>query len=131
MGIRAEKIYWLENPESGATMIATESEVKYENTIKDVFGVAFIEDLEKMISYNKKFREQICAARHITEKEISLGMVFRLATKDDLIPLKKEYLAQGEELTTNTITPPFSTTIELEEGLFNWDVKECSYVKMN
>ncbi|MBM4762009.1 hypothetical protein [Bacillus sp. B15-48] len=127
MGIHIEKIYYLQNPESGIEKIASETEVKYENVIKDVFGVAFIEDLSKMIRYNKKFQEYICKANNIKEQEITMEMVIRLATKKDLLPIRMNYINMINQQQSRKSPPPFSTTIQLHEGVFNWNEKECSY----
>ena len=135
MGIQIEKIYYLENPEVGIKQFATETQIRFESIIKDVFGVAFIGDLPMMIHYNKKFQECVSKANNIPENEITLDLVFRLATKNDLIPLRAFYLQQKEieesQKGEHTVTPPFDHVIQLHEGIFEWCDKDDSYVKVS
>lgn len=135
MGNYIEKVYYLENPELGIKKLATESQVKYENIIKDVFGVAFLDDLSMMIQYNKKFQECVCKANNINGTQVSLEMVFRIASKHDLLPLKNHYLQlkKSNELASESqpVSPPFNSTILLVEGVFNWNDKEFTYDKAN
>jgi hypothetical protein len=86
--INGKSIYFLENPETGICKLATGLQLKYEDTIKDVFGVADFKDLLMMLKYNKGFQESICKAHEIAEKDIKLELIFRIATKDDLLQQK-------------------------------------------
>jgi hypothetical protein len=86
--INGKTIYYLENPESGISKIATGLQLKYEDTIKDVFGVADLKDLLMMLKYNKGFQESICKTHGVGEKEITLDLIFRIASKNDLIQQK-------------------------------------------
>jgi hypothetical protein len=130
VAMQIETIYYLENPEDGVKKWVTESQLKYENIIKDVFGVALVSDLPIMIQYNKKFQECICNANKITANQISLDMIFRIASKSDLLEYKKEYLTDttnAEEITP----PPFDPVIKLTEGIFKWNENNSSYMKVN
>lgn len=129
MSVQIETIYYLENPEDGVKRWVTESQIKYENIIKDVFGVALVSDLPIMIQYNKKFQESICDANHITTNQISLNMIFRIASKNDILEYKKEYLADkiGE---AEIIPPPFDPVIKLNEGIFKWSQSNSSYIQV-
>jgi hypothetical protein len=86
--LKVETIYYLENPEEGIIKFATGSQLKYGEIVKDVFGVADLNDLLMMIEYNKKFQDSICKAHGIKEQEITLDRIFRVATKEDLLQLK-------------------------------------------
>jgi hypothetical protein len=79
-------MYFLKNPERNITTIATETQLRYEGIIKEVFGVACERDLQMMLKFNKKFRDSICHEFGVSENEINLNMIFRIATKNDLIP---------------------------------------------
>lgn len=128
-----ETIYYLENPEKELIRFATGSQLRYEDIIKDVFGVACINDLPMMIKYNKSFQDSICTKRGVKENEISLEMVLRVASKNELLQLKKhssDYKnLEGNENPEN-ITCPFDPIIRLQEGIFKWDQSEFSYKKV-
>ncbi len=79
-----ETMYFLNNPERNITTIATETQLRYEDVIKDVFGVACESDLMMMIKFNKKFKDCICQEYGVTESEIRLDMIFRIATEEDI-----------------------------------------------
>lgn len=130
MAIQSETIYYIENPEAGIKKFVTESQLKFENIIKDIFGVAFVNDLQMMIQYNKKFQECICKANQISEDEISLDLIFRVATKEDIKQFKKEYLARETANHKESIAPPFNNIIHLHEGIFKWNDKKYSYIKI-
>ena len=87
-----ETIYYLENPETDQVTFATGSQLRYEDIVKNVFGVASIHDLPMMIQYNKSFQSSICKSHGVTENEVKLEMVLRIASKMDLLQLKKQYL---------------------------------------
>ncbi|MBS4175046.1 hypothetical protein [Bacillus sp. FJAT-49736] len=84
MATAIETLYYLNNPERDITTIITETQLRYEDIIKEVFGVACESDLIMMIKFNKKFRDSICNKYGVTESEISLDMIFRIATEEDI-----------------------------------------------
>lgn len=129
MAIQIETIYYLENPEEGVKKCVTESQLRYEDIIKDIFGVALVSDLPIMIQYNKKFQECICNANKITANQISLDMIFRVASKSDLLEFKKEYLAD-ENNNEEIVPPPFDSIIKLTEGIFKWNENDSSYIQL-
>lgn len=120
-----ETVYYLENPETEKIAFATGTQLRYDDIIKDVFGVACINDLNMMIQYNKNFQSYICQSNGVLEDEITLEMILRVATKIDLLELKKKMVDQyqSEEL----IPRPFDSMIRLQEGIFEWDEKDSSY----
>lgn len=125
-----ETIYYLANPETDQIAFATGSQLRYEDIIKDVFGVASIHDLPMMIQYNKNFQTSICKYFGVMENEITLEMIVRVATKIDLLQLKKQYEEELQPLSAEgnrTIQCPFDTTIRLQEGIFQWDEEDSSY----
>jgi hypothetical protein len=130
VSMQIETIYYLENPEDGVKRWVTESQIKYENIIKDVFGVALVSDLPIMIQYNKKFQESICDANQVTTSQISLNMIFRIASKNDLLEFKKEYLADKVS-EAEIVPPPFDSVIKLNEGIFEWSKMNSSYIQVN
>jgi hypothetical protein len=128
--IQIETIYYLENPEEGVKKWVTESQLKYEDIIKDVFGVALVSDLPIMIQYNKRFQDCICNAYQIAPSQISLNMIFRVASRNDLLEYREEYLAQ-KDLDEEIILPPFHPVIKLSDGIFQWNEENSSYIKVN
>jgi hypothetical protein len=129
MAIQIETIYYLENPEEGIKKWVTESQLKYENIIKEVFGVALVHDLPIMIHYNKRFQECICNVNNVPVNQIRLDMIFRVASKNDLLEFKKEYFA-NKNRTAGIIPPPFDPIIQLNEGLFKWNESDSSYIQL-
>jgi hypothetical protein len=129
VSVQIETIYYLENPEDGVKKWVTASQLKYENIIKDVFGVALVSDLPIMIQYNKKFQESICDANHVTTNQISLDMIFRIASKTDLLEYRKAYLADKNS-EAEVISPPFDPVIKLNEGIFKWNQNNSSYIQV-
>jgi hypothetical protein len=124
-----ETIYYLENPETEQITFATGSQLRYDDIIKDVFGVASIHDLPMMIQYNKGFQSCICKSNGVTEDEITLEMIVRIASKLDLLRLKEQY-TENQSIPTeeNSSMPcPFDSTIKLQEGIFQWDDKHSAY----
>ncbi|MDQ0229907.1 hypothetical protein [Metabacillus malikii] len=83
MVLEPNTLYYLENPEEGIFRFATGTQLKYEDIVKEVFGVADLNDLKMMIAYNKSFQVSVCKANNITEDEITLNMIFRVATTED------------------------------------------------
>ncbi len=125
-----ETIYFLENPETSKTAFATGSQLQYEDIIKDVFGVACLHDLSMMIQYNKGFQSCICESYGVSENEVKLDLVLRMATKTDLLKLRGQLLEtknQQPASINNQIPRPFDTMIRLQEGIFKWDDSASSY----
>lgn len=125
-----ETIYYLENPEKDLITFATGSQLKYDDIIKDVFGVACIHDLPMMIKYNKSFQDSICSSHGVRENEITLEMVLRVASKLEMQQLRKKYLDQNlqeESSQSPNIPCPFDPIIRLREGIFSWDQENSSY----
>jgi hypothetical protein len=119
-----ETVYYLENPETEQIRFATGSQLRYEDIIKDVFGVASIHDLPMMIQYNKGFQTCLCKSHGIKENEITLEMILRVATKMDLHKFREDYVNNPD----NDDKPcPFEAMIRLQEGIFKWDEEEGSY----
>lgn len=129
VSVQIETIYYLENPEDGVKKWVTASQLKYENIIKDVFGVALVSDLPIMIQYNKKFQESICDANQITTNQICLDMIFRIASKTDLLEYRNRYLADKNS-EAEIIPPPFDPVIKLNEGIFKWNENNSSYIQV-
>ncbi|GHH99007.1 hypothetical protein [Neobacillus kokaensis] len=125
-----EKIYILENPEKNIVKFATDYQLRYDNIIKDVFGVACLSDLDMMIQFNKTFQESISQKLGISEKKVSLHTVVRIASKNELLRLKKEMLAAIEQnKESETLIPcPFDSIIQLQDGIFKWDAEISSYI---
>lgn len=123
-----ETIYYLENPETEQIRFATGSQLKYEDIIKDVFGVASIHDLPMMIQYNKGFQTSLCKCHGIKENEITLEMILRVASKMDLQKIKKDDMSNPAIADKPC---PFESMIRLQEGIFKWDEEECSYHLIN
>ena len=128
-----ETIYYLENPETDQVTFATGSQLRYEDIVKNVFGVASIHDLPMMIQYNKSFQSSICKSHGVMENEVKLEMVLRVASKMDLLQLKKQYLDnqqndQSALIEENSLCPcPFDSMIRLQEGIFKWNDENSSY----
>jgi hypothetical protein len=129
-----ETVYFLENPEKNIIKFATGTQLRYEDVIKEVFGVACINDLHMMIQYNKSFQTSICNSHGISEKKITLDKILRVASKLDMLRLKKELMDQKNNILYETptdgdlaITCPFDATIKLQEGIFQWDDSNFSY----
>lgn len=119
-----ETVYYLENPETEKITFATGSQLRYEDIIKDVFGVASIHDLPMMIQYNKGFQTSLCKSLGIKENEITLEMILRVASKADMRSFREHYL---EDPANEDKACPFESVIRLQEGVFQWDEEECSY----
>ncbi|MGG3466935.1 hypothetical protein ABES02_05255 [Neobacillus pocheonensis] len=125
-----QSVYILENPEKKTINFATDYQLRYGNIIKEVFGVACIEDLHMMIQFNRSFQQSICKINGISEKRITLDKIIRIASKEELLQLKKEL---NEKMVPNSqgidsIPCPFDTEIKLQEGIFKWDEKNSSYI---
>ncbi|WP_312469490.1 hypothetical protein [Neobacillus sp.] len=133
-----ETVYFLENPEKNIVKFATGTQLRYEDIIKEVFGVASINDLQMMIQYNKGFQNSICKSHGISEKKITLDKIIRVASKMDMIRLKKDLIDNKRNniddlpIEANIpITCPFDSIIKLQEGIFQWDDNNFSYNSVN
>jgi hypothetical protein len=126
-----ETVYFLENPERNMIKFATGKQLRYEDVIKEVFGVASINDLHMMIQFNKGFQTSICNCHGISEKSITLDRIIRIASKTDLLRFKQLILEQmttgEEESNINPSKCPFDHRIKLQEGIFQWDDSNFSY----
>jgi len=128
-----ETIYYLENPETDKSAFATGSQLQYEDIIKDVFGVACLHDLSMMIQYNKGFQSCICENYGVSENEIKLDLVLRVASKLDLFQLKSQLLETLNKQETFSdskqvsVPRPFDHMIRLQEGIFKWDDHSSAY----
>lgn len=129
-----ETVYYLENPETKLIKFATGYQLKYDDIIKDVFGVASLKDLPMMIKYNKNFQDSICATHGIKENEITIEMVVHVASKTELNLLRVQMLKENKDNEINelpNIPCPFDSTIRLKEGIFSWDQQSSTYNKVN
>ena len=130
-----ETVYFLENPEKNIIKFATGTQLRYEDVIKEVFGVACINDLHMMIQYNKSFQTSICNIHGIPEQKITLDRILRVASKMDMLYLKKQMIDQErtnmeslpQDVEDFPIQCPFDSTIQLQEGIFRWDDSNFSY----
>lgn len=129
-----ETVYYLENPEKRLIKFATGYQLKYDDIIKDVFGVACLKDLPMMIKYNKSFQDSICASHGVKESEITMEMVVHVATKTELYELRQQMIDEMGHFDSSlppNISCPFDTVIRLKEGIFSWDHQSSSYNKVN
>jgi len=129
-----ETVYYLENPETKLIKFATGYQLKYDDIIKDVFGVACLKDLPMMIKYNKNFQDSICASHGIKENEITIEMVVHVASKTELHKLRVQMMQENNHLENNElpiIPCPFDSIIRLKEGIFSWDQQSSTYNKVN
>ncbi|WML39913.1 hypothetical protein RCG19_22565 [Neobacillus sp. OS1-2] len=129
-----ETVYCLENPEKNIIKFATGTQLRYEDIIKEVFGVACINDLHMMLQYNKSFQTSICNTYGISEKKITLDKIIRVASKTDMLRLRTQLIEEQKnspdimELETDTpLQRPFDSIIKLQEGLYQWDDANFSY----
>jgi hypothetical protein len=125
-----ETVYFLENPEKNITKFATGTQLRYEDVIKEVFGVACINDLNMMIQYNKTFQTSICNSHGISEQKITLDKILRVASKMDMLRLKNQLMDQKSNSLDDedlAIQRPFDSLIKLQEGIFRWDDSNFSY----
>lgn len=126
-----ETVYYLENPEKGLITFATGAQIKYEDIIKDVFGVACLKDMPMMIQYNKSFKDSICKSHGVRENEITMEMVLRVASKMELLQLRQQYIDKNESGQLDNIPCPFDSIIRLQDGIYSWDQADFSYKKVN
>jgi len=134
MGNSIETVYLLENPEKNISKLATGTQLRYEDVIKEVFGVACINDLHMMLQYNKSFQTSICKSYGISEKKITLDKIIRIASKSDMLRLKdnliekhKNNLDDSYSDDNSSIQCPFDSIIKLQEGIYQWDDADFSY----
>lgn len=127
---KIETIYILENPEKNIRKFATGYQLRYDDTIKEVFGVACLHDLTMMLQFNKSFQESICKKDGITENNITLNCIVRIASKDELHQLKKQLEEKMNQDNLNSIPCPFNSIVKLQEGIFKWDDSNSSYIPM-
>jgi hypothetical protein len=129
-----ETVYFLENPEKNIIKFATGTQLRYEDVIKEVFGVACINDLHMMIQYNKGFQISVCNSHGISEQKITLDRILRVASKMDMLRFKSELMDQNRNVMNDVplddvppIQCPFDSIIKLKEGIFRWDDNNFSY----
>ncbi|OIK05549.1 hypothetical protein BIV60_27670 [Bacillus sp. MUM 116] len=128
-----ETVYILENPEKKITRFATGSQIRYDDVIKEVYGVASIQDLSMMIQFNKGFHDSICEKYEIKGNKISIDILVRIASKSELLQFKKQLVEKSREDVNFTseqvvaILQPFNDTIRLQEGIFEWNDNDFSY----
>lgn len=121
-----ETIYILENPEKDIIQFATGYQLRYDEVIKEVFGVACLDDVQMMLKFNRNFQESICKRDHIQENKLSIDRIVRVATKNELLHLRKQLLEkQGDE---GSIPCPFQSIIKLKDGIFEWDESNSAYI---
>lgn len=121
-----ETIYILENPEKNIIQFATGYQLRYDEIIKEVFGVACMNDVQMMLKFNRSFQESICKRDHIHENKLSIERIVRVATKNELLQLRKQLIEkQGFEESTPC---PFHSIIKLKDGIFEWDESKSSYI---
>ncbi|NMD69838.1 hypothetical protein HHO41_06020 [Bacillus sp. DNRA2] len=134
MASEIETIYYLENPERKIIKFATGYQLRYDDIIKDVFGVACLKDLPMMIKYNRSFQESLCQSKGVKESQISMEMVVHVASKHELLQLRNQLLlAQNQNGASceESITCPFDSIIRLKEGIFKWDTNNSTYNLIN
>lgn len=137
MGKSIQTIYILENPESKKTKFATDYQLQYGDIIKEVFGVACLNDIHMMIQYNKCFQDSICKRYGINANTISINTIVRVASKEELNQLKEE-LKENFRLEMKlshenpvSIPRPFDSLIKLRDGIFSWNEESSSYIQEN
>ncbi|WP_147535269.1 hypothetical protein [Bacillus marasmi] len=134
MATEIETIYYLENPEKNIVKFATGYQLRYDDIVKDVFGVACLKDLPMMIKYNKSFQESLCKSKGIIESQITMEMVVHVASKKELLQLRNELIQdqhQNDSALQENISCPFDTMIRLQEGIFQWDPTSSTYNIVN
>lgn len=111
---------------------ATDYQLRYDDIIKEVFGVACLNDLSMMIQFNKSFQDSICKKDGITADKISLNCVIRIASRSELLQLKNQILADTEQnqAPAATIPCPFDNIIQLKDGIYQWDEEHSHYVRI-
>lgn len=124
-----ETVYIMENPEKNIIKFATDHQLRYNDIIKEVFGVACLNDLSMMIQFNKNFQDSICKRYGISENQISLNRIIHVASKNELHKLKVQLAGNDDQshVYSGTVPRPFDTLIKLQEGIFKWDESDCSY----
>lgn len=128
-----ETIYILENPEKNLVKFVTDYQLRYDDVIKEVFGVACLNDLNMMIQFNKSFQDSICMRNGIDAKKISIHCIVRIATKNELLQLKEQMMTDLAQTQNSvfTIPCPFDSVIQLKDGVFKWDDEHSTYILVN
>ena len=87
-----------------------------------------------MIQYNKSFQTSICNSYGISEKKITLDKIIRVASKADMLRLKKQLIEQHKNNMNDLkleeefpLQRPFDSIIKLQEGIYQWDDTNFSY----
>ncbi|MFP7735416.1 hypothetical protein ACLHDF_18740 [Priestia aryabhattai] len=124
-----ETIYYLENPQRNISTYASTTQLTVESVVKDVFGVACVADIKIMLQYNKEFRKSISQLHNAADDDLMLEMVFRVASKEDLLRFKKSLLESSLNDTETSIECPFSATIQLQDGRYTWNESTSVYEK--
>ncbi|MFQ6582984.1 hypothetical protein [Priestia megaterium] len=124
-----ETIYYLENPQRDISTYASTTQLTVESVVKDVFGVACVADIKIMLQYNKEFRKSISQLHNAMDDDLTLEMVFRIASKEDLLRFKKSLLESSLDDTEASVDCPFSTTIQLQDGRYTWNESTSVYEK--
>jgi len=133
MKSKIETIYILENPEKKIVKFATDYQLRFDDIIKDVFGVACLNDLYMMLHFNKSFQESICKSNGISDSKISLNHIVRVASRNELRQFRTEILENNKQEDQNesqdySASCPFDHTIKLQEGIFKWDEENAAYI---
>lgn len=124
-----ETIYYLENPQRNISTYASTTQLTVESVVKDVFGVACVADIKIMLQYNKEFRKSISQLHNAMDDDLTLEMVFRVASKEDLLRFKKSLLESSLNDAETSIDCPFSATIQLQDGRYTWNESTSVYEK--
>src|SRR6478735_3803717 len=96
---------------------------------KEVLGVACVADIKIMLQYNKEFRKSISQLHNAMDDDLTLEMVFRVASKEDLLRFKKSLLESSLDDAETSIDCPFSATIQLQDGRYTWNESTSVYEK--
>lgn len=130
---RIETIFVLENPEMNVIKFATDYQLRYDDIIKEVFGVACLQDLNMMIKMNKSFQESVCKTKGIDIKNITLDQIVHIASKSELLQFRDQLIQEmGQSHEESVSIPcPFDTVIKLREGIFEWDENGSAYIQQS
>jgi hypothetical protein len=128
---KIQTIFVLENPEMNIIKFATDYQLRYDDIVKEVFGVACIQDLQMMIKMNKSFQESICKTKGINNENITLDNIVHIASKDELLQLRRQMIMEKGCSAEDSVAVarPFDTLIQLQEGIFTWDERNSAYIQ--
>ncbi|MGG3542514.1 hypothetical protein ABES09_17000 [Priestia megaterium] len=112
-----ETIYYLENPQRDISTYASTTQLTVESVVKDVFGVACVADIKIMLQYNKEFRKSISQLHNAMDDDLTLEMVFRIASKEDLLRFKKSLLESSLDDAETSIDCPFNCKTVVIRGM--------------